>query len=274
MVNVYKFGKNEVGLEKQYHIFESYKNYAAYQSFFHTHEFFELELIIDGSSHQILNGIRYPLYKGVIYMTIPPQSHKYCVEKGEEIHMYTAHFNGAFLSKNVYEQVGKQLCVAYLEQDEYSYVENALKVMNHLQHLPAAQSDNIIRSILDSVCLMMCSRLTTKIEDLSSQDIRIDQIISYVNQNYSKKLCVSDIAERFSISPNYLGKIFHDKIGYSLLRYIKQLRLNEAMKRITFTDDKFEYIAYCVGYRSYAGFSRDFKELFGKSPMDYRKKAN
>ncbi len=102
-------------------------------------------------------------------------------------------------------------------------------------------------------------------------DLRIRRVCAYVRAHYQKKLSVALIANAFAISPNYLGKCFREEMHLSLPEYIKRIRLQEAMRLITETNDTLEQIAYETGFRAYACFFREFKKHFGQTPLGFRR---
>ncbi|MDF2541603.1 MAG: AraC family transcriptional regulator [Herbinix sp.] len=63
------------------------------------------------------------------------------------------------------------------------------------------------------------------------------------------------------------SKLYHISIG----KYTNQIRMNAAANLLVTTDFSIEDIAHKVGYHYSANFSKMFKQIFGKTPVQFRK---
>ena len=108
---------------------------------------------------------------------------------------------------------------------------------------------------------------------LNRSEAAVDQLVQYLNRNYTKKLTSGEISERFEMNFDYLNRVFSAMTGSSIFSYINILRINNAKQLIASTDLAFSEIAYLVGIRDRYYFSRLFKKLTGMSPTEYYKKA-
>lgn len=95
--------------------------------------------------------------------------------------------------------------------------------------------------------------------------------MSYINLNLDSDLTVSSIADYLCISSNYLSRLFKKENGVSVIVYINQRRINEAIKLMKKTDMQIQTIAEKVGINDLSYFSKLFKKQVGKSPTQYRK---
>lgn len=107
----------------------------------------------------------------------------------------------------------------------------------------------------------------------SSSDSVFDDILFYINQNYSQPLKLESIAPLFGYNSSYLGKLFSQKMGLSFNSYLDQIRLMEAVKLLDATSLKVYEIAEKVGYRNVDYFHQKFRRQYGKSPAEYRKEG-
>lgn len=58
--------------------------------------------------------------------------------------------------------------------------------------------------------------------------------------------------------------------GKSFVRYVQDVRLNEAARLIRSTDMSISEITNAVGYENESFFRRKFKECYGVTPKDYK----
>ncbi len=98
----------------------------------------------------------------------------------------------------------------------------------------------------------------------------ISRIFEYVEKNYSSAITLEDIAAHAGISVTHFCRIFKAFTGNSFVTYLNILRLYEAEKRLTRTDESVTNIALSVGFTSSGYFDRLFKRCYKISPSKYR----
>lgn len=98
-------------------------------------------------------------------------------------------------------------------------------------------------------------------------------IMVYVKARLHDNITLRDVAEQFSFSPNYLGHLFKEETGKTFSEFLISLRMETACELLRTTSLKIYEIADRVGYRYLPYFSRQFKETYGMTPLEYRRKA-
>ena len=93
---------------------------------------------------------------------------------------------------------------------------------------------------------------------------------SYVNALYMMDISVREIAESLNLDERYLSRIFKQKHGVPLGKYILITRMERA-KLLLKDGIPVTSAAAMVGYPDYTGFSKLFKKYAGVSPKDYKK---
>lgn len=99
----------------------------------------------------------------------------------------------------------------------------------------------------------------------------IKKALSLVNEFYKDGITLDEIADRLSITPEYLGSLFYKEMGINFSAYIKKFRLKKAKELLISTDFKTYEISEQVGYTDPKYFSRVFKETTGLTPGEYQK---
>lgn len=112
--------------------------------------------------------------------------------------------------------------------------------------------------------------LRSKTESVNNKLIR--EIMQMMKDKMSENFTLKDIAQQFSFSPNYLGYLFKEETGKTFSEVLIQLRMEQAGKLLKDPKCKIYEIASQVGYRYLPYFSRQFKEAYGMTPMEYRKR--
>lgn len=100
----------------------------------------------------------------------------------------------------------------------------------------------------------------------------IEQVKVYIQKYYMNDISVSQIAEHFGLTANYLSTIFHRKSGSKFIDYLTEVRI-EAAKKILIqnTSASVQDVALMVGYNSARHFSALFQKQMGETPSVYRK---
>ena len=100
----------------------------------------------------------------------------------------------------------------------------------------------------------------------------VDNIISYINENYMKPISLAQISQNAYLSPIYVSKVFKDATGESPINYLIKLRLSKACELLEDSNGSIKEIARQVGYADAYYFSKLFKKYYGISPVHYRRK--
>lgn len=101
-----------------------------------------------------------------------------------------------------------------------------------------------------------------------------EEIVNYINHNYASISSNRDIADALSYHPYYLNKVFREKAGKTLHKYIIEVRLGKGAELLSETDYSVRDIAVAVGFCNSDHFSKSFSEMFEMSPTAFRKKNN
>ena len=96
--------------------------------------------------------------------------------------------------------------------------------------------------------------------------------LDYINCHYYEKIGVEDVARYVHKSKNYFSARFRKSTGYTFVKYLTILRVENA-KRLLLTTTLMTYeIAEKVGFGDYKYFSIVFHHLVGSAPSQFRKK--
>lgn len=105
---------------------------------------------------------------------------------------------------------------------------------------------------------------------MSNKVISVISVIDYIEANLTKKLDLEQVAQAVHYSKYHLHRVFRETIGLSIHEYIVRRKLSEAAKLLVFSDCSILEIALLAGYESQQAFSAVFKEMYKKTPYQYR----
>lgn len=101
--------------------------------------------------------------------------------------------------------------------------------------------------------------------------LRLRPVIEYIGKNYCEKIYIEMLADMITVSPDYFTKMFKETIGKTPIEYINGLRVNEAMRLLTDTEQSMADIADRIGFCNPNYFHKIFKQYMNVSPLAYRK---
>ncbi|MFD8717824.1 helix-turn-helix domain-containing protein [Streptomyces sp. NPDC059629] len=95
---------------------------------------------------------------------------------------------------------------------------------------------------------------------------RVREVARWICARYTEPLSIDAIAAAAHMSPASLHRHFKAATGMSPLKYQKNLRLQEARRRLVAGDATAAQIAQAVGYVSATQFNREYRSAYGLPP--------
>lgn len=109
-------------------------------------------------------------------------------------------------------------------------------------------------------------------EGRGSQDL-MSRICAYVEEHLTEKLTLRDVAKIFQVSVSTVTQLFQRKSDMTFHQYLTRQRMQLA-KQLIQDRVPLEEVGKLVGYVDHSTFYRAFRQTFGISPREYRKKLN
>ena len=106
---------------------------------------------------------------------------------------------------------------------------------------------------------------------VSRKRMELAAVKEYLDEHYTEKIMLEELAEKFFINKFYLSKIFKETYGTTVNNYLISKRITRAKQLLRFTDMTVDEIGNAVGMGDANYFSRTFRKVEGISPREYRK---
>lgn len=160
----------------------------------------------------------------------------------------------------------KAVAVSVLEPDLLDAVVRLLRVIDRPREwralLPLVQREIILRLLMgDQGARLRC------LPAFGNHSDRIAQAIDRLRRDYQRPLSVESLARDLGMSPSGFYHHFKSVTDMSPLQFQKGLRLHEARRLML--DERLDATTagLRVGYGDSSHFSRDYRRLFGESPV-------
>lgn len=131
----------------------------------------------------------------------------------------------------------------------------------------------IVHTLLLETADSLAVNTETKSQRLreSEDSQRIDQILSFINENVFNSITINDVAKAISLSTRQTSRICHRLFGCSLNKLIVRVRLKQICTLLTDSKYSISEIAEIAGFSSPYSFSRHFSHYTGTTPSAYRR---
>lgn len=109
-------------------------------------------------------------------------------------------------------------------------------------------------------------------KDHDDDDIRAAQ--EYIENNYTEKLTVDQLASAFALGRRSLERRFKKATANTVVEYIQRVKIEAAKKDLETSRKTVNEVMYDVGYSDTKAFRTTFKKITGLSPVEYKNRYN
>jgi AraC-like DNA-binding protein len=99
---------------------------------------------------------------------------------------------------------------------------------------------------------------------------RLRRILNYIDENYSDKVLLSEIAKRENLSMTYLSHFIKDNLNQTFQEYLNNIRFSHARELIA--EKRMRFIDICMecGFSDYRYLDKAFLRNYGCTPKEYQ----
>lgn len=233
----------------------------------HWHSFIEIELFIEGTGVHEWRDTKFPINSGELWILSNCDSHRLTLEAG------TKSVNIALSPDILHKELLTTLNHTHplhcsLNQSELANFLKNVDTLDDIQNHPHAMAPIKAVSIINELLVDAIRKTDLRTPGANAQIV--NQIIDYINDNYQSKLSIVELADRFSLTPNYFGFLFKKTTGIPFNDYLNSIRLKHACNFILNTNLTLQEISVLTGFNSLPYFNSTFKKFYGITPAKYR----
>ncbi|NIB38757.1 helix-turn-helix domain-containing protein [Pseudomaricurvus alkylphenolicus] len=233
----------------------------------------ELTVSLDDNQHELSGSWLVTIPAGVVHgFRFQPDSRGFVLSVDESI-MTKAH-SDRHLNPATEIHLAPQLMRCNEEERQFRqflcYIEQIREEFDHYSN-----DRNQALALLANLTLLSLNRqlqqnrLETDIADRES--LLLNRFRALVERHFREHWPVSLYAEELHVSTSTLNRLCHEFAGASPKTIVQQRLMAEAKRRLVYTRQSVEEIAFLLGFKDQGYFSRFFKKLEGVTAGAYRK---
>lgn len=241
----------------------------------HSHAMYELVCSISGDVVYLIEGHQYHMENGSLLLISPAVPHKLfiCSDAPFERHSFYINFAGS--NSTLSTMINQFRCVSghdrfgsiYYEPQDVESILKDFERLSKVSSSPKESSRNLVPYlaegllanlifVLDGISPLQFTKSTTK---------TIDQIMLYLNKNFTKSLTLQSVADSFHISKDYCNRLFKQASGMTIMQYVIYNRVLYAKKLLSEGVLATE-AALMAGFSEYSNFYRAYCKITGSKP--------
>lgn len=241
----------------------------------HMHSSTEILIVLKGQAELTINTSSYFLKEKDIVIINPKEIHQ--LKSLSKCIILSTYFNcQSFLEYEKAEDIIFELnSVEYPNNPKYETIRYFIYSIIRLNSQHNVNASLNTKSICYSLVAQLMNNFKTDISSTKISDKEYDtitKITNYINEHYSERLSLSQIAEKFNYTESHVSKIFKKSLNKTFIEYYDTLRVNYSIDDLTLSNTSIEQIALDHGFETSRSYVRAFMNLYNCYPSEYRKK--
>lgn len=237
----------------------------------HIHREYEVSLVVEGTVQLTVPGASMELSEGDIFLMNPFLSHELKAESPVLIlslqippaffssyypQMERTEFDSLTFSDAAVRHQLLRLADTYFRQEAYSPLECAVGINQIFLSLLRTQFHHITPE--------------RERQNALTRGTRMRKILTYIEEHYTEKILLSDIARQEGLDLYYLSHYFKECFGMSFQGYVLKLRCERARQLLLTADMSLLDIGISCGFSDPKYFNKGFRDQYGCTPKAYR----
>lgn len=257
----------------------------------HTHNFYELNIVMSGNGKHFLNNSTFHITSGDIFIMPPNVSHGYDFDS-KTYSIFHLLFNKQFFVK--YETLLNNMTGYQILFNIDPHIRRQDSLVNNFLHINITENYNLVR-IFDELVLLrkekkknteskkeyltlyVIAKLCEMIEEekvaySGNNRYLFDLLksVEYIYSNFGNKIEPETLYSISCMSRSSYLRYFKKIFNSTPIDFIRDYRLRQAKSMLKHTNSSLTQIATDCGFCDSAHFSRLFKEKYQVSPSKYR----
>jgi len=264
------------------------KRIPCLDSSWHYHPQYELIYISKSSGIRFLGDNVSEFGPGELVLVGPYLPHlwrnapEYYKNNELEVNTIVIQFTKAFIGEELFNRMEFLQINTMLEESKRG-----------IQFTPSVASrlDRVLNDFIDLHPVKQISKLLDILDELSREDYkmisitdmrqytqdnsqRIDKVLKYISNHYSKDLTLNEIADVASMRSTSFCRFFKQVTHRSFVQYLAEVRIQNAKRLLAQEDYTINEVSDCVGFQTISNFNKQFKRITKLTPSQFKDKIS
>lgn len=243
----------------------------------HYHDYYELFVILDGTTIHCINGTKHKQYKGDMVFIRPSDVHDYICENGKEFSMMNIAFT-AGTADEMFDFLGNGFPSHMLKASPMPptvhLLENNLKWFNSQMDSICAINTNSKEELKTSLRILLFKIFTKFFSDAYRNDESmptwLDSLLDKMQLNSNYIYGVERLLELSGKSREHTLRSIKKYTGMTATEFVNGLRLNYIANMLRNSNHSVSYIIFESGFNNISWASTLFRRKFGMTMREYR----
>ncbi len=240
----------------------------------HYHNDFELYFLISGNRKYFLSTQIFTIQPNQIMLIKPSVPHQVTINLNIPYERYVLYITPKMMSElcKEFPSLNQIPHTPFFNLPENSF-KQAIKLLLKLKHetsIQDAHSADSIKNILVELFILINRNNNIETFSTSKKDIRLQNAIDYMLENYAEPLTLEDCAAVACMSHSHFSRVFHQTTALSFKEFLNRIRIDKACELLENTSESITQIALIVGFSSESYFGYIFRKTKKISPLKYR----
>jgi AraC-like DNA-binding protein len=256
----------------------------------HTHDFFELVLILSGRALHLTQDASYPLAPGDAFVIKPGFAHGYsnphdlelcnilfdpvglALPRGELSHLPGYH--GLFELEPSFRDTHRFQSRLFLAPVARQRVMEWVEVLEEELHARQDGYRFLSLALLIRIIGFLARMYTDMTAPASRTLLAVSKAVSHIEHNYAAELSLKDLARMAHMCERSLQRYFQQAFGVPPVDYINRLRIRRACQLLGEGQLNITQVADAVGLPDSSYFARVFRHFTGTTPSAYQRSSH
>ncbi len=246
----------------------------------HWHEELEIAYSYSEAVHKI-DGEAVRAFPGQLIITNPESVHSIIPKPAAHCDLASTVLvlSAPFLEANLPEY--RSICFANPDTPPSFEVRNLMEKLSEFSRWSSYQPSDYLyaRGLILQLLALLCQQRSVPRSEIDlprglRKSERLKNILQFVEEHYQQPMLLSDVAKQNYFNPEYFSRYFKQKTGISFTRYLRQYRVQMARKQLIHSEQSILEIALENGFSDERGLIKAFRQQYGVTPLQYRKKIH
>ena len=241
-------------------------SYAQEGAPLHSHDYYEVEIIIDGEAEHYLNAETYDIKKGSAYILGPASFHSYNIKR--PLKLFCMNFDGSVIPEKLFFKMatlgsGKQIEI------KPERLDDIIKLSELLIKETRRKNGGASVELCASILAMLLEEADEGLVSPEKFDVGMQRALIYLNSHFHESPSLSEVAREAGYHPNYFSEMFTACFGQTFSSRLNDLKTDYA-KVLLRSGLSVTETCFRSGFRSMSSFLTVFKDKTGIPPKKYK----